>query len=246
MSNPSYAEYVAVVRREGASLAGVGRLGVEEPVPTCPGWTVGRLLLHVGSVYRFAAEVLETRANAAPERPQGPAEGTDPVEYLLDGLDEIVTALGETDPDTPLWNWSVQPDVGRFWARRMAHESLIHRIDAKLAHDVANVIDADLAVDGVDELFDTMAPRTFARGVPEINGILHLAANDADARWTAKMAPDSIAVSRGPSGARSADVTLRGKASDLLLVLYNRADTDTVDVLGNEQLLRDWREKVKI
>ena len=128
----------------------------------------------------------------------------------------------------------------------MAHESLIHRIDGKLAHDVANVIDADLAVDGIDELLDTMAPRAFARGQSGLAGILHLEATDSDARWTAKMTPDSIAVTRGPNGARIADVTLRGKASDLLLVLYNRADIDSVDVTGDEELIRSWREQVRL
>lgn len=245
MSTPSYAEYVAVVRREGSSLAGVGRMGLDDPVPTCPGWTVGRLLLHVGRVYRFAAEVVETRATARPERPGPPAEGTDPVEYALDGLEEIVTALGEVEPQTPVWNWSAQPDVALFWARRMAHESLIHRIDAKLAHDVANVIESDLAVDGVDELFDTLAPRAFGQGIPGLAGMMHLQATDADARWTLKLAPDFLAVTRGPSGARGADVTLTGKASGLLLVLYNRADVDTVDLTGAEQVLLDWRAKVQ-
>jgi uncharacterized protein (TIGR03083 family) len=244
MRSPSYAEYVSVVRLEGASLAGLGRLGLAEPVPTCPGWTVGRLLLHVGRVYRFAADVVETRATAAPERSERPAPGTDPVEYLLDGLEEIVTALGEVEPDVPVWNWSQQPNIAAFWARRMAHESLIHGIDAKLAHDVAIVINADLAVDGIDELFDTMAPRAFAGSIPDLAGTMHLQASDSDARWTAKMTPDSIAVTRGPSGVHGVDVTLHGKASDLLLVLYNRADADVVDSTGDERLLADWRAKV--
>lgn len=246
MNALSYSEYVSVVRREGASLAGVGPLGLDDPVPTCPGWTVGRLLLHVGRIYRYAAEILETRATKAPERPERPPADSDPVEYVLDGLEEIVTALGEVEADTPVWNWSVQPDVAVFWARRMAHESLIHRVDAKLAHDVANVIDADLAVDGVAELLDTLAPRVFDRGIAGLAGTMHLSATDADAPWTVKLAPDSITVSRGASGSRSADVTLRGKASDLLLVLYNRADADTVDLDGDEGLLARWREGVRL
>lgn len=246
MRTPPYAEYVSVVRREGASLAGVGRMGLEDPVPTCPGWTVGRLLLHVGRVYLFAAEVLESRATAAPERPEYPAEGIDPVEYVLDGLDEIVTALGEVAPDSPVWNWSMQPDVAAFWGRRMAHESLIHRIDAKLAHDMGNVVEPDLAADGIDELLDVLAPRAFGRGAAGLAGIMHLQPRDSDARWTAKLAPDSIAVTRGPIGARGADVTLQGKASDLLLVLYNRADVDTIDVTGDEGLVSRWREKVQL
>lgn len=246
MSTPSYAEYVSAVRKEGASLSGVGLLGLEEPVPTCPGWSVGRLLLHVGRVYRFAAEIVETRATAAPQRPGEPAEGTDPVEYVRDGLEEIVTALGEVEADASVWNWSAQPNVAAFWARRMAHESLIHHIDAKLAHDVANVVDADLAVDGVDELFDTLAPRAFGKGVAELSGTMHLVASDSNARWTVKMAPNSIAITQGPSGNRSADLTLSGKASDLLLVLYNRADEDTVDATGDVSLLSGWREHVKL
>jgi uncharacterized protein (TIGR03083 family) len=244
MSSLSYAEYVSVVRQEGASLAGAGRLGLAEPVPTCPGWTVARLLLHVGRVYRFAAEVVKTRASAAPATPQRPAEGADPVAYVLDGLEDVVAALGEVEAQTPVWNWSGQPAEAGFWARRMAHESLIHRVDAKLAHDVAQVIPADLAVDGIDEALDVLAPRAFSNGVPGLSASLHLAAIDVNEQWTATLTPDSIAVGHGPSGARTADVVLRGKASELLLVLYNRTDLDAVDVSGDDRVLTAWREEV--
>lgn len=243
MSTPSYAELVAAVRREGATLAGVGRLGLDDPVPTCPGWTVGRLLLHVGRVYRHAAEILESRADAAPEYPARPAEGTEPIEYLLDGLDEVVTALGEVDADTSVWNWSQSPAVATFWARRMAHETLIHRIDLQLTHDVAVVVDVDQAVDAIDEVFEAVLPRLYERGrLDGLEGTLHLRATDAGVRWTAKLTPESAAVTRDGGGG---DLALAGKASELLLLIYNRGDLGSVDVAGDPALIEAWRERVR-
>lgn len=241
MSTPSYAELVAALRQEGEGIVAAARLGTGAPVSTCPGWTVGDLASHVGRVYRFAAEVLESRARVA-GYPPGPGPEADPVDYLQDGLEEIITALVELSPDTPVWNWSNQPDLAAFWARRMTHESLIHRYDAERAHEVATTIDIDLAVDGIDEVFDAIAPRMLGRRtVPGLDGTLRLVASDADGQWSAKLAPDSISVTRGPGGG---DLTVRGRTADLLLLLYNRGDCAECELTGAQELLTVWRDHV--
>jgi len=52
---------------------------------------------------------------------------------------------------TAVWTWSSDPTVD-FVRRRVAHECLIHRLDAQLTAQALTPIDADLATDGVDEV----------------------------------------------------------------------------------------------
>ena len=49
------AEHIAALDEEGARLAeAADRAGLDEPVPTCPGWQVRDLLRHVSGVHRWA------------------------------------------------------------------------------------------------------------------------------------------------------------------------------------------------
>lgn len=55
-------------------------------------------------------------------------------------------------PEDPAGSWHTSDQEVGFWIRRMAQETVIHRIDAELAtgQPVAPV-PAGLAVDGIDE-----------------------------------------------------------------------------------------------
>jgi len=45
-----------------------------------------------------------------------------------------------------------------FWVRRMAHETIVHRADARHAAGDATDIPADLAADAIDEWLTVMSP----------------------------------------------------------------------------------------
>src|SRR5215472_1276199 len=46
----------------------VSEAGLSVAVPTCPGWTIGRLVAHTGTVHRWATEIVATRATAPVDR----------------------------------------------------------------------------------------------------------------------------------------------------------------------------------
>jgi uncharacterized protein (TIGR03083 family) len=56
-------------------------------------------------------------------------------------------------PEDPAGSWYAPDETVGFWIRQMAHETVIHRIDAELGtgQPVAPV-PAELALDGIDEL----------------------------------------------------------------------------------------------
>ena len=48
------------------------------------------------------------------------------------------------------------------------------------------------------------------------------------------------------TGGKKGDLAVRGPVSDLLLLLWNRRDTDGLQVFGDESILADWRAHVTV
>lgn len=67
---------------------------------------------------------------------------------------------------------------------------------------------------------------------------LHLHASEPEAEWTLTLAPEGLVVERAH---RKAGLALRGSASDLELVLYDRPPIGEVQHLGADTALEAWR-----
>jgi uncharacterized protein (TIGR03083 family) len=240
MTTVSYRELLTAVRGEGEGILAAAGQGLEVDVPTCGDWKMPQLLLHVGGIYHRVAKIVGERATSRVPLDPPPDDLSDPVAYLDEGLDELVHALSEADPDTPVWNWSPEPQVASFWARRMAHESAVHRYDAQRAHDVAQPISADLAHDGLDELVDVILPSLITRDQPTLP-VATYAFVAGDDSWNIEL--DGAAATRVET-AKSADVIARGTTSALLLAAYGRVPWTSLDVEGETSLLTDWSKNI--
>jgi uncharacterized protein (TIGR03083 family) len=218
-----------------------GALG--RPVPTCPGWTCERLVGHVGRVWRWtAAWVRGERGREVEQAPPGDAV----VSWSRTGLDEVVGAIEAADPEAEVDTW-----VGRqpalFWPRRMAVEAALHRVDAQLAVGDPAPVDTALALDGIDEMLTVILP---LRGAAELHGdgeTIHLHATDdlpaGEGEWLVTLRAGGVAVERTHA---KGDVAVRAPASELLLLLWNRADPERCEVFGDRGLLDRWRHAVTI
>ncbi|ARX86693.1 hypothetical protein SMD44_06165 [Streptomyces alboflavus] len=128
------------------------------PVPSCPGWTVNQLVRHLGHGYRWAETTIRTRAAAPPPdtemRDLSAYAGEDPAvlaPWLRESAAGLTDALRAAGPGAPVWT-PVPGETSGFFARRFAHESLVHRADAALALGIDfTVLDEAVAVDAVDE-----------------------------------------------------------------------------------------------
>lgn len=236
MGTPSYAELVTAVRREGEGIHSAASLGCDADVPTCEGWTLRDLALHVATVYTSVASVLTSRATERPERPTLP-DG-EPVAIFEAALDAVITALNEADAETPVWNWTAnEPHLAAFWARRMAHESSVHRYDAQSAHGVVQPIDAELAADGVDELVDVIAVGVYARDeVDGPTGTVTMASSD-NGSWHLQLEPHSVTRT---DPVKEPDVTVHGTSSALLLASCSRVPWTSLESTGETELLTAW------
>src|SRR6201996_903571 len=182
-----------------------GHLG--EAVPTCPEWSVADLTRHVGEVYLHKVECMREGAERESDWPPAGLKDEEPVALLDRSYAALVAELTTRDPAAPGGTWYVpDPTVG-FWFRRMAQESVIHRIDAELGAGapVAPVPD-DLAVDGIDELLKVFVaysfsnwPEDFTEALKNSPGRTYKIQTDATANsprmsWIVKTAPDYLAV----------------------------------------------------
>jgi uncharacterized protein (TIGR03083 family) len=162
------------------------------------------------------------------------------------GAGQLLATLAGVDLDAEVWNWSVNgPAPVTFWYRRMAHELVIHRVDAESAAGQATPVDPpELAVDGIDEYVDVLLPRLSARGaLAGFAGSFHFHATDVPGEWQIEFTPGGVEVRREHA---KAAVAVRGPASELELLVYNRRPADGLEVFGDAALLQAWRETVRL
>ena len=114
-----------------------GAVPLDTPVPTCPGWDVARLVQHLGFIHSRVAFVVSNQRTKAPDPGElSPApDGAASISWFAEQRTAMLAALTAADGDALVWNWTADsPGPVNFWFRRMAHETLIHRVDIELAH----------------------------------------------------------------------------------------------------------------
>ena len=232
--------YIAATEREGAAVSAVAAAGAPDaPVPSCPRWTLDRLVGHLGWVYNWVSAHLEARSvtmlnrEDVPRPPRGEAVAA----WFDDAHARALAALRGIDPATEVWSWA-GVNTGAFWHKRMAHESLIHRWDAENAVGEPGPLDSDLAADGVDELMEVILPFQVAHAEdPLPQGTLHLHRTDGEGEWLCRIAEGRLVAER--IHARG-DVAVRGTGEQLDLVLWRRLPPDHVEVFGDVDVLASW------
>ena len=242
-------EHCDLLAGEGERFAGLidsgpdGSGPFEVPVATCPGWSIGDLTVHLGTVHRWAEHLVRVRAHErVPSSEMGWGEAQPTAEWLRVGGDVLVQTLRAADPDAPMWAWGADQRV-RFWSRRQLHETLVHRIDVELALGLVPAASPAVAADAIDEfLVNLSGAAYFSSRVKDLRGDgerLSFQATDQGREWSVSLLPEGFEVG-GPAGSPSA--TVAGPALALLLVLYRRLPLDEGGVLttGERSLIELW------
>jgi uncharacterized protein (TIGR03083 family) len=237
------ARCIASLLADSAALAQAARLGLDARVPSCPDWHVAELLEHTGRVHRSVTRRVqhrETERHSAADIAL-PARADLP-DWLEAGAETLAGVLAAAEPATPIWNWSVTPNLAAFWWRRMAQETAVHRWDGQAAHGTQQPISSDVAADGVDEFLDVFLPTDLAEQ-PNANlgGTVSLICMDRPEGWLVTVSHSVLTVRRDQPPAPKARplVTISASASDLLLVLWRRITPEApgIDVSGDATLL---------
>jgi uncharacterized protein (TIGR03083 family) len=242
-------EHIAELRKQGELLAAAAEgADPDAAIPTTPEWRMRDLLRHMGDVHRWA------RGHVAEGRmlPIGPDDlpavaGPLPddahlLEWFREGHALLVHALETADPDLQCWSFLPAPSPLAFWARRQAHETGIHRADAESPSGRITPFAADTAVDGIEELLFGFFGRPNDEPDPRPR-TLHVHATDLEGEWLIDIGAKGLEPRRGHE---PADTTVRGSASDLFLLLWNRRSSEGLDVAGDASLLTVWKENAQI
>jgi len=238
------ARYLQVLSERADALldASPGAMGLE--VPTCPGWTVADLVVHVGLVWGWAADTVATRMRA--ERSPAPEERSEDAlrTWAKEQAARLCEALGAADPEASCWTFGL-PRSTRFWFRRQALETALHAWDAEGAVGTAARIDPDVAADGVDEHLTVIVPRSVGREPEAWSGeTVHLHRTDGDGEWFVRLGPGGqVTLDRTHA---KADLALRGPAEALWLWSANRARAEELGIerFGDDTIAERWRTTI--
>ena len=224
-------EFLAALDRDSAAFLDACEVaGLTTKVTGCPGWDVADLLWHLTEVQHFWRTMVSERLPSPDgyERPPRPVPEGLPAMYRR-GRDELLAALAEVDPATPVWTWS-DDKTAAFVIRRMAQETAVHLWDAATAADVVNPLEADLASDGIDE-FLAYFTADIVDGAEPVGGSVHIHCGDVPGEWTIRELDDgALSVTREHA---KGDCAIRGPASDILLTLWRRLPLSVCDVVGD-------------
>ncbi|MFM2071560.1 MAG: hypothetical protein RLZZ623_1823 [Actinomycetota bacterium] len=223
-------DFLDALSRDGLAFgAACDIAGLPAPVESCPGWSVADLLWHLSEVHHFWRTVVVERLEHWNEytRPPRPADA-DLLAFYRSGLHATVEVLTDADPSTAIWTWSADKTVG-FVIRRMAQETAVHRWDAEKAAGHTIAIESLLASDGIDE-FLTHFIGDVREGADPVGGSVHIHCTDVAGEWTLLPNETGFDVTREHA---KGDCALRGTASDLLLALWRRTPSSTLDLVGD-------------
>src|SRR3974390_25261 len=152
--------YLDIISDESRRIAAAYAEASEGRVPWSDRWSVGTVARHVAGTHHVVAELvrdrpegdfglfatLETPAKDAPEF----------VEWFRSGTSSLLEQLSNAPADDRCWSWYAAGGRVGWWARRMAHEALVHRYDTDAALGREFSVAADVAADGIDEKLDRL------------------------------------------------------------------------------------------
>lgn len=236
-------------------------------VPTCPDWTVADLTRHVGEVYLHKVECMREGAMRETDWPPAGLGDEEPLALLDRSYTELVAELTTRNPADRGGTWyAPDPTVG-FWFRRMAQETVIHRIDAELGtgERIAPIPD-DLAIDGIDELLKVFVAYSVTAWTDYFTDALANSpartykiqttptADSPGVTWLVRTSPGHFTAEGGPvAGGGPAeipadaptpnpDVTITGTPTDVLRWSWNRetpGEPSRVKIEGTPEALAE-------
>jgi uncharacterized protein (TIGR03083 family) len=244
---------------------------LDDPVPTCPGWSVADLTRHVAQVHLHVVEMIQHGQLPEVWPPTGFAEA-DPLGLLDRGYRELTAEFARHNPGDACKTWYGPDQTVGFWIRRMAQETVIHRIDAEFgARALIAPVPDDLAVDGIDELLKVMLaysfsqwPEDFTDALKDSPGRSYVIRADATGdsavvSWLVRTAPGNLTVEGGPdvqaaaeqAAAAKSDVSVSGTPTAVLRWAWNRdlatsapGESSSVVVAGDSGALDELRRCV--
>jgi uncharacterized protein (TIGR03083 family) len=250
-------DYAALFLEQNRAFSDLVRNADEaKPVPTCPGWSLGQLIRHVGRGDRWAAQIVRDRHDdfLDPRSVEGgkpPPDPDDAISWLHGGAQRLVDAVEFSGVETSVWTF-LGPRPANWWIRRRLHEVAVHRADAAIALGTDFALEPDIAADAISEWLERVAIQAGSDGAAlplEGDHTLHLHATDPGlsetGEWTIRIADGGITFSHEHG---KGTVALRGGATELLLAVVRRASIADlgIEIFGDDAVWQKWLERTPL
>jgi uncharacterized protein (TIGR03083 family) len=207
---------VELITLDSNALADAAEHDLTARIITCPDWSMADLVRHVLQVHRSWGRIVE-HGLMEPEWSEEPMPpDSELVATFRASATRFAGILGAADPDQPCWTWGPEENAG-FVQRFQVQEAALHRWDAERAVGAPGPIAADGAADAI-ELDNLLFPN---------------AAKGAESAFAVRATDAALDLVVSPRPGLPVVGSLRGGASDLLLVLWKRLPLDAVEVTGD-------------
>ncbi|GLY29593.1 maleylpyruvate isomerase N-terminal domain-containing protein [Kineosporia sp. NBRC 101731] len=216
---------------------------LDAPVPTCPGWTVFDLAVHIGQGRRSWAATVAAGPSGTGRIPfsgvpAAPREREALVDWLADSCQELLGALAQAGPDRGCWTWwgdSQSPLTTGAVARHQLHEISMHTYDAQVAVGSTQPLPTPIALDGVEEFLLTCCSTTMIAWPHEPATIDYEATEGGS--WRQHLSAEGSRITRNDGTESTAGVRIRGTASDLVLFLFGRIPIESLAIDGDRKIV---------
>lgn len=246
--------YLQLIEQDGRRLAEAARAGdLNVVIPTCPGWDVRDCVTHTAGVYqhKIACIRLQRRPVEGDDVEEAPPPGVELLSWFDASLDALLAELRERGPDAPAYSWWPADQTVGFWFRRMAQETAVHRLDVEDGRGTPTPIDAELAVDGIDEVLElfladdwaSLDPKEWDGVDPHAGEGSTVAVRAGGQVWRSTLGPDAIPLTRGDG---PGDAAVTGEPEAVLLWLWGRRPDDAVALDGDRALLAAYRDRLRL
>lgn len=234
--------YLSHIRADGDLVADIAPRGLDRPVPVCPPWDVREVAAHLADVYDH--KVMAMRLGRRPQPGEWVTDepfGKDTVEWFADEHAKLLAELAVHKPSDFAWTWWEPDQTVGFWYRRMALETVVHRVDVEMQFGPPSPIDSALAIDGIDEVLMLMlAGEDEAAAEGPGTGTVEVLAGDA--AWSIALEEARTLVT--PGRRTSPGAVLSGDPAALFLYLWGRGSLDSLTQQGDPSLVAAMRARL--
>ena len=117
------------------------------------------------------------------------------LEFLETSAADFLSELHRRDSDQRCWTWYPEDQTAGFWARRMAHETVIHRWDAEHSFQQPTPIATEVAADAIDELLVVFLSGDWSDD-PQQGPVGNVDVVSGSIRWRVSLKAESVGVVR--------------------------------------------------
>ncbi|MFF7247928.1 maleylpyruvate isomerase family mycothiol-dependent enzyme [Embleya sp. NPDC008237] len=259
-----YVRFQHLFQAEGLRLGQAAVTDMDAPVPSCPGWTVADVVRHSVLMYTGAAGQLRPKQRPVTPNARPGAGSAHPVTNsttkgdLLDTYNRahaaLVTEMARRDPLDPIEGEALDPGVADgvdgdgpdpgtagFLVRRMAREAAVHRADIEMAVGTPGPLDAQQALDGIDEVLGVLLPAHYDGGTRDGASGRTIGVHSNRHHWRLTMQRSGVTMSRDRG---FADAAVSGEPAELLLYLWGRRPGTVVSQTGDRSVLTAFRRRL--